>query len=88
MSSKGTIPAVPSVLPADMPCQETLSATHSAADVSGEGAYKGSQFPANGSDNRGHSASVVLNRTGIHAFDYLPVIAFAIPPERAEILTG
>jgi acetyl esterase/lipase len=33
-------------------------------------------------------ALLVLNRTGIHAFDYLPVIAFAIPPERAEILTG
>lgn len=33
-------------------------------------------------------ALLVLNRTGIHAFDYLPVIAFAIPPERSEILTG
>jgi alpha-beta hydrolase superfamily lysophospholipase len=33
-------------------------------------------------------ALLVLNRTGIHAFDYLPVIAFAIPPECAEILTG
>jgi alpha-beta hydrolase superfamily lysophospholipase len=33
-------------------------------------------------------ALLVLNRTGIHAFDYLPVIAFAIPPERVEILTG
>jgi len=30
----------------------------------------------------------VLNRLGIHAFDYLPVIAFAIPPERADMLTG
>jgi pimeloyl-ACP methyl ester carboxylesterase len=34
------------------------------------------------------SALFVLNRLGIHAFDYLPVIAFAIPPERADILTG
>jgi len=33
-------------------------------------------------------ALLVLNRLGIHAFDYLPVIAFAIPPERADILTG
>jgi alpha-beta hydrolase superfamily lysophospholipase len=33
-------------------------------------------------------ALLVLNRTGIHAFDYLPVIAFAIPPERAESLTS
>jgi pimeloyl-ACP methyl ester carboxylesterase len=33
-------------------------------------------------------ALLVLNRLGIHAFDYLPVVAFAIPPERADILTG
>jgi hypothetical protein len=33
-------------------------------------------------------ALLILNRTGIHAFDYLPVIAFAIPAECAEILTG
>ena len=33
-------------------------------------------------------ALLVLNRLGIHAFDYLPVIAFAIPPERADILTS
>ena len=33
-------------------------------------------------------ALLVLNRTGIHAFDYLPVIAFAIPPEHADILTA
>jgi len=29
-----------------------------------------------------------LDRLGIHAFDYLPVAAFAIPPELADILTG
>jgi alpha-beta hydrolase superfamily lysophospholipase len=34
------------------------------------------------------SALVVLNRMGIHAFDYLPALAFAIPPQRADILTG
>ncbi len=33
-------------------------------------------------------ALMMLNRIGIHSFDYLPVIAFAIPPERADILTG
>jgi alpha-beta hydrolase superfamily lysophospholipase len=33
-------------------------------------------------------ALLILNRTGIHAFDYLPVIAFAIPPEHADILTA
>ena len=33
-------------------------------------------------------AACVLNRLGIHAFDHLPVIAFAIPPERADIFTG
>jgi pimeloyl-ACP methyl ester carboxylesterase len=33
-------------------------------------------------------ALFVLNQLGIHAFDYLPVIAFAIPPERADILSG
>ena len=33
-------------------------------------------------------ALIVLDRFGIHAFDYLPVAAFAIPPERADILTG
>jgi alpha-beta hydrolase superfamily lysophospholipase len=33
-------------------------------------------------------ALLVLNRAGIHAFDYLPVIAFAVPPDHAEILTG
>jgi hypothetical protein len=33
-------------------------------------------------------ALLILNRIGVHAFDYLPVIAFAIPPECAEILTG
>src|SRR5262249_3795921 len=29
-----------------------------------------------------------LDRIGLHAFDYLPVIAFAIPRENAESLTG
>ena len=33
-------------------------------------------------------ALLVLNRIGIHAFDHLPALAFAIPPERADILTG
>jgi alpha-beta hydrolase superfamily lysophospholipase len=33
-------------------------------------------------------ALVVLDRLGIHAFDYLPVAAFAIPPERADITTS
>ena len=33
-------------------------------------------------------ALLVLNRRGIRAFDYLPVVAFAIPPERADSLTG
>jgi hypothetical protein len=33
-------------------------------------------------------ALLVLKCIGIHAFDYLPAITFAIPPERAETLTG
>ncbi|MCC7348143.1 MAG: alpha/beta fold hydrolase [Variibacter sp.] len=31
---------------------------------------------------------MLLNRIGIHAFDGLPVLAFAIRPEQADILTG
>jgi non-heme chloroperoxidase len=34
------------------------------------------------------TAVLVLDRIGLHAFDYLPVIAFAIPQENAESLTG
>jgi alpha-beta hydrolase superfamily lysophospholipase len=30
----------------------------------------------------------LLDRLGVHWFDHLPVIAFAIPPERADALTG
>jgi alpha-beta hydrolase superfamily lysophospholipase len=30
----------------------------------------------------------MLDRVGIRWFDHLPVVAFAIPPERADILTG
>jgi non-heme chloroperoxidase len=30
----------------------------------------------------------LLDRIGIHAFEHLPVVAFAIAPERADILTG
>jgi alpha-beta hydrolase superfamily lysophospholipase len=33
-------------------------------------------------------ALLVLNRIGIHAFDYLAALAFAIPPQRADSLTG
>lgn len=33
-------------------------------------------------------ALLLLNHIGIHAFDHLPAIAFAIPPDRADILTG
>lgn len=33
-------------------------------------------------------ALVMLNRIGIHTFDHLPALAFAIQPERAELLTG
>jgi pimeloyl-ACP methyl ester carboxylesterase len=31
---------------------------------------------------------VVLERMGIHAFEHLPVLAFATAPERADILTS
>jgi alpha-beta hydrolase superfamily lysophospholipase len=34
------------------------------------------------------TALFLLDRIGLHAFDYLPVIAFAIPQENAESLTG
>ena len=34
------------------------------------------------------TALLILDRVGFHAFDYLPVIAFAIPQENAERLTG
>jgi hypothetical protein len=30
----------------------------------------------------------MLNSIGIHAFDYIPALAFAIPPQRADSLTG
>ncbi len=33
-------------------------------------------------------AIMLLNKLGIHAFDHLPVLAFGIPPARAELLTG
>ncbi len=33
-------------------------------------------------------AIMLLNRIGIHAFDHLPVLAFGIPPARADLLTG
>ena len=33
-------------------------------------------------------ALMILDRMGYHAFDYLPVIGFAIPQEYAELLTG
>ena len=33
-------------------------------------------------------AIVLLHRLGIHAFDHLPVLAFAVAPRRADILTG
>ncbi|HEY0300993.1 MAG TPA: alpha/beta hydrolase [Rhizomicrobium sp.] len=33
-------------------------------------------------------ALVILDRAGIHAFDYLPSLAFGIAPENAERLTG
>ena len=33
-------------------------------------------------------ALLLLNRIGIHAFDYIPALAFAIPPQRADSLTG
>jgi len=33
-------------------------------------------------------ALVALNRIGIHTFDYLTALAFAIPPERADSPTG
>lgn len=33
-------------------------------------------------------ALVILNRAGIHAFDYLPSLAFGIAPENAQRLTG
>jgi alpha-beta hydrolase superfamily lysophospholipase len=33
-------------------------------------------------------ALLVLNHIGIHAFDYLPALAFAIPPQRTNIFTG
>ena len=33
-------------------------------------------------------ALVLLDRLGIHQFDYLPTLAFAIPPQRADLLTG
>jgi pimeloyl-ACP methyl ester carboxylesterase len=33
-------------------------------------------------------AIMLLNRLGIHAFDHLPVLAFGIPPARADLLTG
>lgn len=33
-------------------------------------------------------AILLLNKLGIHAFDHLPVLAFGIPPARADLLTG
>lgn len=33
-------------------------------------------------------ALLLLNRIGIHAFDHLPVLAFAIDPRKADLLTG
>ncbi len=33
-------------------------------------------------------AIMLLNQLGIHAFDHLPVLAFGIPPARADLLTG
>jgi hypothetical protein len=33
-------------------------------------------------------ALLLLNRIGIHAFDYIPALVFAIPPQSADSLTG